>query len=136
MLADDVVHQRLREGRLVALVVAEAAIAPHVDDDVAVELLAEFHRHLGREGDRLGIVAIDVEDRRLDALGDVRRVGRRARELWARREADLVVDDEVDATAGVVAADAREPEAFPDDPLPRERRVSVDQHGERGGVIL
>ena len=31
------VHQRLGEARLVALIVAEAAIAPHVDDDVAAE---------------------------------------------------------------------------------------------------
>jgi hypothetical protein len=74
--ADLRVHQRLGEARLVALVVAEAAIAPHVDHDVALEPLAVFDRQLAGEGHRFGIVAVDVEDRRLDALGDVRRVGR------------------------------------------------------------
>ena len=49
--------------------------------DVAVELLAELDRHLAGEGDRFGIVAVDVEDRRLDALSDVRRIGRGARRL-------------------------------------------------------
>src|SRR3546814_7710022 len=89
---------------------AEAAIAPHVDHDIALELLAEVDRELAREGHRLGIVAVDVQDRRLNALGDVGRIGRRARELRAGRETDLVVDDEVDAAAGIVAADAREAE--------------------------
>ena len=103
VLLDRRVHQRLGEARLVALVVPEAAVAPHVDDDVAVELLAELDRQLAAEGDRFGIVAVDVEDRRLDALGHVRRIGRGARELRAGGEADLVVDDEMDRAAGGVA---------------------------------
>jgi hypothetical protein len=37
VLADLGVHERLGEARLVALIVAEAAVAPHVDDDVALE---------------------------------------------------------------------------------------------------
>src|SRR3546814_4312483 len=64
MLLVRLVHQRLGEARLVALVMAEAAIAPHIDDDIAVEFLAELDRHLAGEGHRLGIVAVDVEDRR------------------------------------------------------------------------
>src|SRR3546814_2212536 len=87
MLLDRLVHQRLGEARLVALVMAEAAIAPYIDDDIAVEFLAELDRHLAGEGHRLGIVAVDVEDRRLDALRHIRRIGRRARVLGARREA-------------------------------------------------
>src|SRR4051794_29326936 len=100
MLLDRRIHQRLREARLVAFVVPEATIAPHVYDDVAIEPLAELGRHLAGPGDRFGIVAIDVEDRRLDALGDVGGIRRRPAELRARREADLVVDDEMDRAAG------------------------------------
>ena len=122
------VHQRLGEARLVALVVAEAAIAPHVDDHVAAELLAELGRHLAAPGDRFGIVAVDVEDRRLDALGDVRRVRRGPPELRAGGEADLVVDDEMDRAAGAVAGEPGEAEAFPHHALARERRVAVEQH--------
>src|SRR3546814_1411359 len=47
---------------------------------------------------------------------------------WSSDVCSSDLDDEVDAAAGIVAADAREAEAFPDDPLPRECRVAVDQH--------
>ena len=71
MLGDLPVHDRLREGRLVALVVPEAAIAEHVDDHRLVELLPELGGDLGGEDHRLGVVAVAVQDRRLDHLGDV-----------------------------------------------------------------
>ena len=136
MGADRVVHQRLGEGRFVALVVAEAAVAPHVDDDVAAEGLAEFDRQLAAEGDRLGIVAVDVEDRCLDCFRHVRAIGRGATELRAGGEADLVVDDEMDRAAGAVAGQAGEAEAFGDHALPRERRVAVDQDRQHGLAML
>ncbi len=109
---------------------AEAAIAPHVDDDVAVEFLAVFDRQLAGEGHGFGIVAIDVQDRRLDALGDIGRVGRGPRELRARGKADLVVDDEMQAAAGIVAAHPGKSEAFPHDALAGKGRIAVDQHGQ------
>src|SRR4030095_16701451 len=119
------------------------ALAPHVEDDVAVELLPIFDGELAGEGHRLGIVAIDVEDRRLDALGDVGRVWRRARELRRGGEAALVVDDEVDAAAGGIAGNARETETFGDDALAGEGSVAMEQHrqdevalGVAAGVML
>jgi hypothetical protein len=130
VLADAGVHERLGEARLVALVVAEAAIAPHVDDDVALEGLAIVDRHLAGEGHRFGIVAVDVEDRRLDRLGDVRRVRRGPRELRAGGEADLVVDHEMDGAAGAVAGQAGEAETFGDDPLAGKGGVAVEQDRE------
>src|SRR5690606_41884517 len=130
MLADRLVHQRLREARFVALVMAEAAIAPHVDDDVALELLAVFDGQLAGKGDGFRIVAVDVEDRRLDALRDVRGVGAGARELRAGGEADLIVDDEMQAAAGIVTTDVCEAEALPDDALAGERSVAVTQVSE------
>ena len=60
------VHHRLGEARLVLLVVAVLAVAPQVDHHVALELLAERDRQLGRPDARLGVVAVHVEDRRLD----------------------------------------------------------------------
>ena len=50
---------------------AAAAVAEHVDDDVLAERLAELERELGDPYDGLGVVAVDVEDRRLDHPGDV-----------------------------------------------------------------
>jgi hypothetical protein len=75
---DEAVHQGLRHRRVVALVVPAAAVADEVDDDVALELLAVGERQLRDAGDGLGVVAVHVEDRRLDRLRDVGRVDRRA----------------------------------------------------------
>ena len=74
VLGDLAVHDRLGEGRLVAFVMAVPAIAEHVDDHRLVESLPELDRDLGGIDDGLRIVAIAVEDRRLDHLGDVRGV--------------------------------------------------------------
>ena len=105
MLADRLVHGRLGEGRLVALVVAEAPVAEHVDDDRLVEFHPEFGRDLGRVDHRFRVVAVDVEDRRLDHLGHVGGIRRGPRQARVRREADLVVDDEMHR-----AADAMPPQ--------------------------
>ena len=101
---DQVVHQRLGHRRVVALVVTAAAVADQVDDDVLVERLAELVGQLGHPDAGLGVVAVDVEDRRLDHPGDVGAVDRGARRRRRGREADLVVDDHVDRAAGAVAA--------------------------------
>ena len=132
---DLLVHQRLREGRLVALVVAEAPVAEHVDDDRLVEFLPELDRHLGGIGDRLGVVAVHVDDRRLDHLGDVGRIRRRARVARVGREADLVVDDEVDRAAGAVTLQAGQAEALGDDALAGEGRVAVQQQRQHLGAL-
>ena len=123
------VHRRLRRRRLVGLVVAEAAIADEIDDDVLVEHLPVAQREPhGRDGG-FGIVAVHVEHGRLDHLRDVRAVGRRAAVARiAHREADLIVDDEVDRAARIERARLRQLERLGDDALARERRVAVDQH--------
>src|SRR5438477_517049 len=62
---DLLVHQRLGEHRLVRLVVAVPAVAEHVDDDVALEVLAIFGGDARDVDHGLGIVAVHVQDRRL-----------------------------------------------------------------------
>ena len=73
-LVDALVHQRLRVARIVALVVTVAPVADHVDHDVLVERLPERVGQPRHAHARLGIVAVHVEDRRLDHLRDVGRV--------------------------------------------------------------
>ena len=81
---------------------------------------------------RLGVVAVDVEDRRLHRLGDVAAVERRLRECCGRGgEADLVVDDEVDGAADAVAGDVAHGEALGHDALAGERGVAVDEERQR-----
>ena len=102
-LLDAAVHDGLGEGRLVALVVAVAAVADDVEHDVRVEHHAELRRHARAEHHGFRVVAVHVQDRRLHALGDVRAV---EAGIGVRRdggEADLVVGDDVDRAAGAVA---------------------------------
>ena len=117
---------------------AELAEADDVDDDVLVELLPVVERELAAQDDRLGVVAVHVQHRRLDHLDDVGAVQRRARVARiGGREADLVVDDDVDRAAGVVAARLRQRQRLHHDALAGERRVAVDddrQHGVALGV--
>ena len=126
-VADLAVHQRLGERRLVPLVVAVAAIADHVDDDVLAECLAEVERQLADEDDRLRILAVDVEDRHLDHLGDIGAVPGRPTLARRRGEADLVVDDDVDRPAGAIPVQLREVQGLGHQPLAGEGGIAVDQ---------
>ncbi len=134
-LADHLVHAWLRERGLVALVVPVSAVAHHVDDDVLLELLPEFEGEPDDLRARLGVVAVDVEDRRLHRLGDVGRVHGRAREARHRREPDLVVDDDVHGAAHVVAGELREVQRLGHDSLAGECGVAVDEHREHLVVL-
>src|SRR3954451_12150666 len=127
------VHLGLRVRGLVALVVAEAAIADEVDDDVVAELLAEREREAHRRDARGDVVGVDVDDRRVVALGEVGRPPGRARVLGVGREADLVVLDEVQRAADLVAVDRLQVQRLGDDALAGERGVAV-QHDRHGGV--
>ena len=126
------------EGRLVAFVVPVAAVAVEIDDHVAPELLAEFEGELRGEEDFERVVAVDVENRGLDHFGHVGRVSRTPRVGRQRRKADLVVDDDVNRSAGPVSLELRKVEHLGDHPLPGKRRIAVNQQRQNllplGGV--
>ncbi len=130
------VHHRLGERRLVAFVMAMPAVAEHVDDDRLVEFLPELDRDLGGEHHRFRIVAVHMEDRRIDHLGDVGRIGRGARVARIGGEADLVVDDEMQRAAGAVALQVGQPETFRHHALPGERGVAVHQQRHHRDALV
>ncbi len=101
VLPDDLVHLRLRGGGLVRLVVAMTPVADEIDDEVLVEGLAILERQARDEHGCLRVVAVHVEHRRFDHLGDIAAVfgGARVARI-ADRESHLVVDDQVHGTAG------------------------------------
>ena len=135
---DALVHQGLGERRVVALVVAVAPVADHVDHHVLVEPLAEPEGQAGHPHDGLGVVAVDVEDRRLDHLGDVGGVDRRPGLGRGGGEPQLVVDDHVDGAADAVAPQGRQVERLGHHALAGEGGVAVDedgQHREGLGVV-
>ena len=132
------VHQRLRVAGVVALVVPVAPVADEVDDHVLVEPLAVGVGEPRHPHARLGVVAVDVEDRGLDDLGDVGGVEARPGGLGRGGEPDLVVDHDVDRAAHPVALDVAHVERLGHDALPGEGGVAVHedrQHRERLGVV-
>ena len=75
MLGDALIHQRLGERRLVGLVMPMPPVTEHVDYDRLTEMLAVLGGDLGGVDYGFGVVAIHVEDWRVDHLGHVGRVG-------------------------------------------------------------
>ena len=136
LLGDPGRHQRLRVGGLVLLVVAVAAVADEIDDHVVLEPAAVGHPQAHRGDARLGVVGVDVDDREVEALREVARVARRASLDGIRREADLVVCDQVERAAGRVAVELREVERLGDNPLRRKGGVAVDQYGQRDAGVV
>src|SRR6516225_5577322 len=136
VLADRLVHQRLGKRRLIALVVPEAPVAEHIDDDGTLEFLAKLGCDLGCEDHRLRIVAVHVEDRRLDHLGHVGGIGRGSRIAGIGSESDLIVDDEMHGAAGAVPAQSRQTEALGDHALPGEGRVARNEQRHHHGAVF
>ncbi len=119
-------HQRLGVGRLVGFVVAETAVADHVDHDVTVPLLAVGDGQAHRVDAGLGVVSVDVDDRHVEALGHVGRVRSRAAFHRVSGEADLVVLDDVDRAADRVAVEALHVEGLGDHSLAGESGIAVE----------
>ena len=79
VLADHLVHQRLRERGLVRFVVTVSPIANEVDEEILVESLPVGDAEPHGVHARFGVVAVDVNDRHLESLRQIARVVRRAR---------------------------------------------------------
>lgn len=71
MAGDGAGHVGLGECGLIRFVVAVAAVADDIDDDITGEGLAELEGELGDPGDLEGAVTIDVEDGDFEELRDV-----------------------------------------------------------------
>ncbi len=127
VFADHVIHLGLGEGRFVAFIVAKAAIAEHVDDNVLFEFLTEFGRDACGVNHGFWVVTIDMDDRRLNDLGNIRAVRRRTAIGRLGGETDLVVDDKVDRTAGTIAFEVRQIEGFSDKTLTGKGRIPVKE---------
>ena len=137
MLGDALVHQRLRQRRRVLFVVAELAEADDVDHDVLGEFRPVVDRDLGREHHRLGVVAVDMQHRRLDHLDHVGAIQGRARiARVGGGEADLVVDHQMHGAVGAIAARLRQVEGLHHHPLAGERRVAMHQDRQHLRAVL
>ncbi len=129
-------EQRLSVRGLVLLVVAVPPVADEVDDDVVAEAATVGEREPDRGERGLGVVGVDVDDRDVEALGEIARVSGRAAALRVGGEADLVVRDQVEGAAGRVAHERLEVERLGDAALAGERGVAVDEDRERDARVV
>ncbi len=127
---DGAIHDRLRERRLVRLVVTMPPITEHVDDDILLEAVTELGGESRDMHDRLGIVAVHMKNRRLDNFCDIGGIGTRSRIGRRRGEADLVVDDDMDGAAGTEALELGELQRFGDQPLAYKGGIAMHQHAD------
>ena len=82
------------------------------------------------------VVAVDMEDRRFDDLGNIGAVGRRtAVERVAGREPDLVVDDDMDRAADRVSTCLRHIERLHVDALSGECRITMEDDRQHLGAV-
>src|SRR6185312_16690895 len=111
---------------IVGLIVTVPAIANHVDDDVTSEVLPVREGHIRNTDTRLGVVSVDVENRRLNHAGDIGCVSGGTGIVGQRRETDLIVDDEVDSAPRAIAIELRKIQRLGYHALADESRISVD----------
>src|SRR4051812_3898619 len=103
MLGDLLVHLRLGEARLIAFIVAPAAVADQIDQHILAIALAERKRQPGGGEAGFRLISIDMDDRDLESLGRIAGIESAARIPRIRREANLVVYDDMHRAAGGVA---------------------------------
>ena len=105
LFSNGLIHEWLRIARVITFVVTMTAIAHHIDDNVFVESLTVFPCESSDANASFGVVAIDVEDRCLNCLGDVAAIQRRTSELRRGRETNLVIDNEVNGSTNAISVD-------------------------------
>src|ERR1043166_10260887 len=130
------IEERLRKGRLVSFIVAEPAIAVHINDHIAFERLAEINRELNYLRDRFGILAIDVEDWNRKHPRHVRRIRRGAAFARAGGEPELIVQHHVKCAADGISAELAEVQCLLHNALARERGIAMDQEREAALSLL
>ena len=126
----------LGKARFVPFVVTIAPVADEVDEKVAFEMVAIGHRHARHPdaGDR--IVGIDMDNRNLEAFGQVAGIERAARVVGIGGKTDLIVGNNMNGAAGAVAFQAGKIERFGHNALARKGGVAMNLNGQRQELIL
>ena len=126
MLANEAIHERLGDQRFVLLVVAQLAEAHQVDHHILVELHAVIQRDFGNQQCRLGVIRIDMKNRRIHHLGHIAAIGTGARVARIRGgKSDLIVNDDMHRAAGVIAARLRHAQRFHHHALSGKCRIAM-----------
>ena len=134
-LGDDLVHQRLGHGRIVGFVVTAATVGHQVDEDILAVLVAVVHGQLSNPDHGFGVITVDVEDRGVEALGQVGCVVGGTARIRGGGEANLVVDDDVDGAAHLVGIQLGQVQGFLNDAQAGEGGVAMQHDWQHGALF-
>ena len=105
-------------------------------DDVVLVLGAVVSGKLAHKVDSLYVVAVGVENGRVDSFGKVGWVGGGTGKVGIGSETDLVVDDEMDGASRSVDGEVVEAHGFVYDTLSSKSGITVEQNAHSGVVRL
>src|ERR1700704_547268 len=129
MILDAFVYARLGDSGIVDFAMTVAPVADDIDDHVAAKLSTVVGGQLAYAHDGVRVFAVDVKDRNILALGDVRSEPRRLFLLWPGSKANQIVDDDVDCSANGVGLQICQIERLCPDALACEGSVAVHHNG-------
>ena len=135
-VVDDVVHLRLSHRRVVGFVVAAAAVAHEVNEDVFAKAASILGGQFAHPDHGFGVVAVDVEDGAAVRLGQVGSVVAGPAGIRGGGEADLVVHHNVDCAADGVAAQLRQVNGFRHDSQSCECGIAMQQQRNNGVAVV
>lgn len=102
MVLDFFIEKRLSEGWLVLLVVPIPSKPNYIDEDIFVELLPVSHCDLHAFVKDIGNIAVYMNHRSIDSLGNFGAVIRGASLLGMSGKPDLIVEDNMDDASWTV----------------------------------
>src|SRR5215212_517438 len=126
MKLDLSVHRRLRERRLIRLVVTMAPVSNQVDEEILTEFHAIVDAELHDSHASVGVFGIHVNDWHFESLCEIARIVSRARIDRIGCKPDLIIRDDVEIAAYAISSQARHVEGFRNNTLARKRSVAVN----------
>lgn len=135
MPRDGFVKLGLGKHGLIQLIVSKASIANHINDHISAPLVPPLDGSFQSFTHSHGIVTIDMEYRTVECFAEIGRVGRGSTVDGVGREADLIIDNDMDGSPNVEVVDASHLHRFVDDALSGEGGVSVKEDGHDVAIV-
>jgi len=98
----NLVHEGLGETGVIKLVMAHLSVSNHINNHVLVESLTVLSSEFKSFSNVFHAVSVDVENRGVNALSNVRSVDTRSALVRSGGEADLIVNNDMNSTSYVV----------------------------------
>ena len=135
MFFDNAIHHRLSRQRLVGFVMSMAAIRNQINENIPFKDRAIFHRHTCSKSNSLRIIAVHVNNRRLNHFGDVgTKFGRTGVRRVGGGKTDLVIDHNTNRAADFITPCIGHIQGFLHDTLTGNRGVTM--HSDRQHFVM